>query len=121
MPHCCVRVLTNLQLPAGGTRFIGVYLARQLVEAGHSVTLLTRGKKPVTFQIPDDTDDAFARYKGAVKHIAVDRQDTSALAEALSDKAFDGAPDLTAAMLLPRQSPRTCTPALRLGAGAAWC
>ena len=54
------------------------------------MTLLTRGKKPVTFQIPDDTDDAYARYKDAVKHIAVDRQDTPALAEALSDKAFDG-------------------------------
>ena len=39
----------------GGTRFIGVYLARMLVEAGHDVTLLTRGKKPVTYRIPDDT------------------------------------------------------------------
>lgn len=39
----------------GGTRFIGLYLARQLVEAGHDVTLLTRGKKPVTARIPDDT------------------------------------------------------------------
>ena len=88
--------------PAGGTRFIGVYLARQLVEAGHSVTLLTRGKKPVTFQIPDDTDDAYARYKDAVKHIAVDRQDTPALAEALSDKAFDGVLEFPLAMLVPR-------------------
>lgn len=42
-------------LPAGGTRFIGVYLARQLIDAGHEVTLLTRGKKPVTYRIPDDT------------------------------------------------------------------
>lgn len=39
----------------GGTRFIGVYLARQLIDAGHEVTLLTRGKKPVTYRIPDDT------------------------------------------------------------------
>ncbi|KAK9822664.1 hypothetical protein WJX81_005883 [Elliptochloris bilobata] len=76
-------------LMLGGTRFIGVYLARQLVEEGHSVTLLTRGKKPVTFQIPDDSDDAYARYKDAVQHIAVDRQDTPALADALSGKAFD--------------------------------
>lgn len=44
--------------PAGGTRFIGVYLARQLIEAGHEVTLLTRGKKPVTYRIPDDTGEA---------------------------------------------------------------
>ena len=102
-------MLTNH--PAGGTRFIGVYLARQLVEAGHSVTLLTRGKKPVTFQIPDDTDDAYARYKDAVKHIAVDRQDTPALAEALSDKAFDGVPlsggHIAAA---PPQHKRSCAP-----------
>ena len=65
------------------------------------MTLLTRGKKAVTFQIPDDTDDAYERYKGAVKHIAVDRQDTPALAEALSDKAFDGAAVLCAAVLMP--------------------
>jgi nucleoside-diphosphate-sugar epimerase len=32
-----------------------VYLARQLIEQGHEVTLLTRGKKPVTYRIPDDT------------------------------------------------------------------
>jgi nucleoside-diphosphate-sugar epimerase len=32
---------------AGGTRFIGLYLARQLIEAGHEVTLFTRGKKQV--------------------------------------------------------------------------
>lgn len=41
--------------PAGGTRFIGVYLARMLIDQGHEVTLLTRGKKPVTYRIPDDT------------------------------------------------------------------
>jgi nucleoside-diphosphate-sugar epimerase len=32
---------------AGGTRFIGLYLARQLIDAGHEVTLFTRGKKQV--------------------------------------------------------------------------
>lgn len=31
-------------LMMGGTRFIGVYLARKLVEEGHEVHLLTRGK-----------------------------------------------------------------------------
>ena len=75
----------------GGTRFIGVYLARQLIEEGHSVTLLTRGKKEVTFQIPDDTDESYAQYKSAVKHIAADRKDKAALAEKLSGKGFDGA------------------------------
>ena len=75
---------------AGGTRFIGVYLARQLIEQGHSVTLLTRGKKDVTFQIPDDTDESYANYKSAVKHIASDRKDKEGLKEKLSGKTFDG-------------------------------
>ena len=54
---CCSHPPLTLSacLPAGGTRFIGLYLARMLVEAGHEVTLLTRGKKPVDARIPDDT------------------------------------------------------------------
>ena len=54
------------------------------------MTLLTRGKKDVTFQIPDDTDDSYAQYKSAVKHIAADRKDKGVLAEKLSGKGFDG-------------------------------
>ena len=75
---------------AGGTRFIGVYLARQLVEHGHSVTLLTRGKKEIASQIPDDTDESFAHYKSAIKHIASDRKDKAQLEERLAGKHFDG-------------------------------
>jgi len=75
-------------LMLGGTRFIGVYLARQLIEAGHEVTLLTRGKKPVTSQIPDDTDESFKAYESAVKHIACDRTDADALKEKLSGQGF---------------------------------
>ena len=67
-----------------------MYLARQLVEAGHEVTLLTRGKKPVTFQIPDDSDDSFEKYKSAVKHIACDRTDGDALKQQLSGAGFQG-------------------------------
>ena len=74
----------------GGTRFIGVYLARQLVEAGHEVTLLTRGKNEVTYQIPDDTDESYNAYKSAVKHIAADRKDKSMLDSKLAGKKFDG-------------------------------
>lgn len=59
-----------IPLHAGGTRFIGAYLARQLIEDGNDVTLLTRGKAPITSQIPDDTDASYAEYKKAVSIIA---------------------------------------------------
>lgn len=74
----------------GGTRFIGVYLARQLVEEGHDVTLLTRGKAQVTFQIPDDTDAAYKQYAGSVKHIAADRKDRELVKDKLSGSGFEG-------------------------------
>jgi len=51
-------------LMMGGTRFIGQYLARQLVEEGHEVTLYTRGKSQIAQQIPDDTDESFAKFSG---------------------------------------------------------
>lgn len=63
------------------------------------MTLLTRGKKEVTFQIPDDTDESYASYKSAVKHIAADRKDKDALAEKLSGKGFDGECSSSAPML----------------------
>lgn len=75
-------------LMLGGTRFIGVYLARMLVKAGHEVTLLTRGKKPITSQIPDDTDESYAKYAAAVKHIAADRSDPEAMKAAIAGKGF---------------------------------
>lgn len=75
-------------LMLGGTRFIGVYLARMLVEQGHEVTLLTRGKSPVTSKIPDDTDESYEKYASAVKHIACDRKDNDAIKAALSGQGF---------------------------------
>ena len=59
---------------AGGTRFIGVYLARMLVEAGHEVTLYTRGKKAITEQIADDTNASYSSFARKVQHIAGDRK-----------------------------------------------
>jgi hypothetical protein len=59
--------------PAGGTRFIGLYLARQLVEEGHEVTLFTRGKKDITSMIPDDTFNGYATFKDSIRHIKGDR------------------------------------------------
>lgn len=89
----CVTVMSATApkkiLMLGGTRFIGVYLARMLIEAGHEVTLLTRGKKPISFQIPDDTDESFAKYSAAIKHVAADRSDPEAIKAAIKDKGFE--------------------------------
>ncbi|EDX85108.1 3-beta hydroxysteroid dehydrogenase/isomerase family [Synechococcus sp. PCC 7335] len=62
-------------LVIGGTRFIGVYLTRQLVKQGHAVTLLNRGNHPA----PVDE----------VETIVCDRTDPEALKQALSDQSFD--------------------------------
>ena len=69
-----------------------MYLARQLLEEGHKVTLLTRGKKPGTFQIPDDTDDSYATFQQSVQHIAADRTDEAAVQKGLEGKNFQGKP-----------------------------
>ncbi|MBE9063081.1 NAD-dependent epimerase/dehydratase family protein [cf. Phormidesmis sp. LEGE 11477] len=62
-------------LVIGGTRFIGVYLTKQLVEQGHEVTLLNRGNHPAPV--------------GGIETIVCDRTNPEALKQALSDKSFD--------------------------------
>ncbi|MEL6158402.1 MAG: NAD-dependent epimerase/dehydratase family protein [Cyanobacteria bacterium J06554_11] len=62
-------------LVIGGTRFIGIYLTRQLVEQGHAVTLLNRGNHPA----PVD----------GVETIVCDRTNPDALRSALSGQSFD--------------------------------
>ena len=62
-------------LVIGGTRFIGVYLTRQLVEAGHEVVLLNRGNHPS----PID----------GLETIVCDRTDPTALTSALTGRTFD--------------------------------
>lgn len=59
----CAAVAPKKVLMMGGTRFIGLYLARQLVEEGHEVTLYTRGKSEITHQIADDTDESYEVFK----------------------------------------------------------
>lgn len=82
-------------LMLGGTRFIGAYLARQLIEDGNEVTLLTRGKAPITQQIPDDDDEvSYNAYKAAVEHAKADRKDTDAVKSALAGKQFDAIYDM---------------------------
>uniref|UniRef100_A0A7S0RN82 NAD-dependent epimerase/dehydratase domain-containing protein n=1 Tax=Chlamydomonas leiostraca TaxID=1034604 RepID=A0A7S0RN82_9CHLO len=75
-------------LMMGGTRFIGLYLARQLVEQGHEVTLFTRGKKKVDAQIPDDTPESYREFASRIKHIAGDRMDFDDLKRKVQREGF---------------------------------
>lgn len=59
----------------GGTRFIGVYLTKMLVEQGHEVVLFNRGKKPA----PVD----------GIQQIHGDRTNPTELKEKLSGETFD--------------------------------
>ena len=59
----------------GGTRFIGVYLTKILVEQGHEVVLFNRGKKPAPVE--------------GIQQIHGDRTDASQLKNKLSQEQFD--------------------------------
>ena len=59
----------------GGTRFIGVYLTKALVEQGHEVVLFNRGKKPAPIE--------------GIQQIHGDRQDIDQLKEKLKEEQFD--------------------------------
>jgi nucleoside-diphosphate-sugar epimerase len=59
----------------GGTRFIGVYLTKILVEQGHEVVLFNRGKKPAPVE--------------GIQQIHGDRTDATQLKEKLSGENFD--------------------------------
>ncbi|MDJ1183218.1 NAD-dependent epimerase/dehydratase family protein [Roseofilum casamattae] len=62
-------------LVMGGTRFIGVYLTRMLVEAGHEVVLFNRGNQPAPVS--------------RVKQIHGDRTDAAQIQDKLADETFD--------------------------------
>jgi nucleoside-diphosphate-sugar epimerase len=59
----------------GGTRFIGVYLTKILVEQGHEVVLFNRGKKSAPVE--------------GIQQIHGDRTDASQLRDKLSQEQFD--------------------------------
>jgi nucleoside-diphosphate-sugar epimerase len=59
----------------GGTRFIGVYLTKALVEQGHEVVLFNRGKKAAPVE--------------GIQQIHGDRQNIEQLKEKLGDEQFD--------------------------------
>ncbi|MEB3826318.1 NAD-dependent epimerase/dehydratase family protein [Phormidium sp. CCY1219] len=62
-------------LMMGGTRFIGVYLTKILVEQGHEVVLFNRGNKPAP--VAD------------LQQIHGDRKDAQVLTDKLSNESFD--------------------------------
>jgi nucleoside-diphosphate-sugar epimerase len=68
-------------LVTGGAGLLGAPTVRELVRAGHDVSVLTRGRRPVP-------EGAFAR--------GADRADGASLAEALSGQVFDAVVDLLA-------------------------
>lgn len=76
-------------LVMGGTRFIGVFMSRLLVKEGHQVTLFTRGKAPVTQQLPGESDAEYAEFSSKVLHLKGDRQDFDFVKTNLSAKGFD--------------------------------
>ncbi|WHY29243.1 NAD-dependent epimerase/dehydratase family protein [Bacillus wiedmannii] len=63
-------------LVLGGTRFFGKHLVEALLQAGHDVTIATRGI----------TEDSFG---SVVNRLIVDREDEKQLAERLEDKSYD--------------------------------
>ncbi len=62
-------------LVIGGTRFIGLYLTRQLVSQGHEVVLLNRGNHPSPVE--------------GLESIVCDRTHPEALTSALANQSFD--------------------------------
>ncbi|MEW5304330.1 MAG: hypothetical protein WDW38_011032 [Sanguina aurantia] len=86
--RCSALVEPKKILMMGGTRFIGLYLARQLVEQGHDVTLYTRGKKAVTAQIPEDSDEGYANFASKIKHISGDRMEFEEVKSKLKGQGF---------------------------------
>ncbi|KAG4394103.1 hypothetical protein GLYMA_03G230000v4 [Glycine max] len=80
---------TKKILIMGGTRFIGVFLSRLLVKEGHQVTLFTRGKAPVTQQLPGESDSDYADFSSKILHLKGDRKDFDFVKSSLSAEGFD--------------------------------
>ncbi|XP_022895891.1 chloroplast stem-loop binding protein of 41 kDa b, chloroplastic [Olea europaea var. sylvestris] len=73
----------------GGTRFIGVFLSRLLVKEGHQITLFTRGKSPITQQLPGESDKDFSDFSSKILHLKGDRKDFEFVKSSLSAEGFD--------------------------------
>ncbi|KAI4994366.1 hypothetical protein ZWY2020_029414 [Hordeum vulgare] len=81
-------------LITGGTRFVGLFLSRKLVQEGHqmnllTVTLFTRGKAPITQQLRGESDAEYAEFSSKVLHLKGDRKDFDFVKTSLSAKGFN--------------------------------
>ncbi|KAI5008066.1 hypothetical protein ZWY2020_009114 [Hordeum vulgare] len=76
-------------LITGGTRFVGLFLSRKLVQEGHQVTLFTRGKAPITQQLPGESYAEYAEFSSKVLHLKGDRKDFDFVKTSLSAKGFN--------------------------------
>ena len=63
-------------LVVGGTRFFGIPMVNALIDAGHDVTVATRGNNALCFG-------------GSVKHVVMDRTDAESVKRAVIDESFD--------------------------------
>lgn len=73
----------------GGTRFIGLFLSRQLVKEGHQVTLFTRGKAPIAQQLPGESETEFSEYASKILHLKGDRMDFDFVRTSLAAEDYD--------------------------------
>lgn len=73
----------------GGTRFIGVFLSRLLVKEGHQVTLFTRGKAPITQNLPGESEADYDAFKSKISHLKGDRKDFDFVRTSLAAEGFD--------------------------------
>ncbi|GAB2287262.1 Chloroplast stem-loop binding protein of 41 kDa b, chloroplastic [Dionaea muscipula] len=73
----------------GGTRFIGVFLSRLLVKEGHRTTLFTRGKTPISKQLPGESDEDYADFSSKILHLKGDRKDYEFVKTRLAEEGFD--------------------------------
>ena len=69
-------------LVLGGSQFVGLHTVRELVERGHDVTVLNRGKTQTN--LPKN-----------VSHLAADRRDMATMRNALSGKEWDAVFDVS--------------------------
>ncbi|KAK1374073.1 chloroplast stem-loop binding protein of 41 kDa b, chloroplastic [Heracleum sosnowskyi] len=73
----------------GGTRFIGIFLSRLLVKEGHQVTLFTRGKAPITQNLPGESEADYDAFKSKISHLKGDRKDFDFVKTSLAAEGFD--------------------------------